>query len=88
MERSFGAGLKAICPDAQPVEIAASSGRIANMLNGRRGISAETAVRLGRYLGNRTQFRLDLQASTASAWSSASAARRSLAGSARPTRPK
>jgi addiction module HigA family antidote len=30
-------------------------------LNERRGISADTAVRLGRYFGNRAQFWLDLQ---------------------------
>jgi antitoxin HigA-1 len=37
------------------------SGRITDILNGRRGISADTAVRLGRYFGNRVQFWLDLQ---------------------------
>jgi addiction module HigA family antidote len=37
------------------------SGRITDILNGRRGISADTAVRLGRYFGNRAQFWLDLQ---------------------------
>jgi addiction module HigA family antidote len=31
-------------------------------LNGRRSITADTAVRLGRYFGNRAQFWLDLQA--------------------------
>jgi addiction module HigA family antidote len=31
-------------------------------LNGRRSISADTAVRLGRYFGNRPQFWMDLQA--------------------------
>jgi addiction module HigA family antidote len=37
------------------------SGRITDILNGRRSISADTAVRLGRYFGNRPQFWLDLQ---------------------------
>jgi antitoxin HigA-1 len=37
------------------------SGRITDVLNGRRGITADTAVRLGRYFGNRPQFWLDLQ---------------------------
>src|SRR5262245_42599287 len=37
------------------------SGRITDILNGRRAISADTAVRLGRYVGNRAQFCLDLQ---------------------------
>lgn len=37
------------------------SGRITDILNGRRSISADTAVRLGRYFGNSAQFWLDLQ---------------------------
>ena len=37
------------------------SGRIVDILNGKRAISAETALRLGRYFGNRAQFWLDLQ---------------------------
>jgi addiction module HigA family antidote len=37
------------------------SGRITDILNGRRSISADTAVRLGRYFGNNAQFWLDLQ---------------------------
>lgn len=38
--------------------IAAHPGRL---LNGRRSITADTAVRLGRYFGNNPQFWLDLQ---------------------------
>ncbi len=38
-----------------------SSGRITDILSGRRGITADTAVRLGCYFGNRPQFWLDLQ---------------------------
>jgi addiction module HigA family antidote len=37
------------------------SARIADILNGRRSITADTALRLGRYFGNRPQFWLDLQ---------------------------
>jgi addiction module HigA family antidote len=37
------------------------SGRITQILNGKRGISAETALRLGRYFGNSAQFWLNLQ---------------------------
>ena len=37
------------------------SGRITDILNGRRAITAETAVRLGRYFGNSPAFWLDLQ---------------------------
>jgi len=35
--------------------------RIADILNARRSITADTAVRLGRYFGNSAQFWLDLQ---------------------------
>jgi addiction module HigA family antidote len=42
-------------------DIGVSSGRVTNILNGRRGISADTAVRLGRYFGNGAQFWLNLQ---------------------------
>jgi antitoxin HigA-1 len=38
------------------------SGRIVEILNGKRGISAETALRLGRYFGNDAQFWVNLQA--------------------------
>jgi addiction module HigA family antidote len=37
------------------------SGRITDILNRRRSITADTAIRLGRYFGNRAQFWLDLQ---------------------------
>jgi addiction module HigA family antidote len=38
------------------------SGRITDILNGRRAITANTALRLGRYFGNGAPFWLDLQA--------------------------
>ena len=38
------------------------SGRIVDILNGKRAISAETALRLGRYFGNDPQFWINLQA--------------------------
>ena len=38
-----------------------SSGRIVEILNGKRGVSPETALRLGRYFGNGPRFWLDLQ---------------------------
>jgi antitoxin HigA-1 len=41
--------------------IGVPSGRITDILNSRRSISADTAVRLGRYFGNRPQFWMDLQ---------------------------
>ena len=37
------------------------SGRITDILNSRRAITADTAVRLARYFGNSAQFWLDLQ---------------------------
>jgi antitoxin HigA-1 len=43
------------------LDLGVPSGRITDILNGRRGISPDTAVRLGRYFGNRAQFWLDLQ---------------------------
>jgi addiction module HigA family antidote len=38
------------------------SGRIVDILNGKRAISAETTLRLGRYFGNDAQFWINLQA--------------------------
>jgi addiction module HigA family antidote len=43
------------------LDLAVPSGRITNILNGRRSITADTAIRLGRYFGNQAQFWLDLQ---------------------------
>ena len=37
------------------------SGRITQIINGKRGISAETALRLARYFGNSAQFWMNLQ---------------------------
>jgi addiction module HigA family antidote len=37
------------------------SGRITDILNGRRSIGPDTGLRLGRYFGNGGQFWLDLQ---------------------------
>ena len=41
--------------------IGVPSGRVVDIVNGRRAISADTAVRLGRYFGTSGQFWLDLQ---------------------------
>jgi len=43
------------------LDLGVPSGRITDILNGRRSITADTAVRLGRYFGNNAQFWLDLQ---------------------------
>jgi addiction module HigA family antidote len=43
------------------IDLGVPSGRVTDILNGRRSITADTAVRLGRYFGNSAQFWLDLQ---------------------------
>jgi addiction module HigA family antidote len=43
------------------LDLGVPSGRITDILNRRRSISADTAVRLGRYFSNNPQFWLDLQ---------------------------
>lgn len=37
------------------------SGRITDILNGKRGVSPETAMRLARYFGNSARFWMSLQ---------------------------
>lgn len=37
------------------------SGRVTGILNGKRGITAETALRLARYFDNSAQFWMNLQ---------------------------
>ena len=43
------------------LDIGVPSGRITDILDGRRSITADTAVRLGLYFGNRPQLWLGLQ---------------------------
>ncbi len=43
------------------LDLGVPSGRITDILNGRRSITADTAIKLGRYFGNQPQFWLDLQ---------------------------
>ena len=43
------------------LELKLPSGRITDIINGKRGISPETALRLGRYFGNSARFWLNLQ---------------------------
>ena len=43
------------------INLGVPSGRITDNLNARRSITADTALRLGRYFGNSPQFWLDLQ---------------------------
>jgi addiction module HigA family antidote len=37
------------------------SGRITQIINGKRGVTAESALRLARYFGNSPQFWMNLQ---------------------------
>jgi antitoxin HigA-1 len=43
------------------LDLGVPSGRITDILNGRRSVTADTAVRLGRYFGNGARFWLALQ---------------------------
>src|ERR1700686_1319672 len=43
------------------LDLGVPSGRITDILNERRSITADTAVRLGRYFGNTARFWLDFQ---------------------------
>lgn len=55
--------LKARDLSANKLSLALSvpSGRITQIINGKRGISAETALRLSLYFGNSAQFWMNLQ---------------------------
>ncbi|HEX8166606.1 MAG TPA: HigA family addiction module antitoxin [Beijerinckiaceae bacterium] len=52
---------RALSANRLALDLGVPSGRITDILNGRRSITADTAVRLGRYFGNGPQFWLDLQ---------------------------
>lgn len=52
---------RALSANRLALDIGVPSGRITDILNGRRSITADTAVRFGRYFGNSAQFWLDLQ---------------------------
>ena len=52
---------RALSANRLALDIGVPSGRVTDILNGRRSITADTAVRLGRYFGNSAQFWLDLQ---------------------------
>ena len=46
-------GARTLSANRLALDIGVPSGRITDILNGRRAISADTAVCLGRYFGNR-----------------------------------
>jgi addiction module HigA family antidote len=52
---------RSISANRLALDLGVPSGRITDILHARRSISADTAVRLGRYFGNGAQFWLDLQ---------------------------
>jgi addiction module HigA family antidote len=52
---------RALSANRLALDLGVPSGRITDILNGRRSITADTAVRLGRYFGNSAEFWLDLQ---------------------------
>jgi addiction module HigA family antidote len=57
------------------LDIGVPSGRVTDILNGRRAITADTAVRLGLYFGNRRSSGWTCRANTTSGWSSGRRAR-------------
>jgi addiction module HigA family antidote len=59
LKRELGA--RKLSANRLALDLGVPSGRITDILNGRRSITADTAVRLGRYFGNSAQFWLDLQ---------------------------
>jgi addiction module HigA family antidote len=59
LKRELGA--RKLSANRLALDLGVPSGRITDILNGRRSITADTAVRLARYFGNSAQFWLDLQ---------------------------
>ena len=59
LKRELGA--RKLSANRLSLDIGVPSGRITDILNGRRSITADTAVRLGRHFGNSARFWLDLQ---------------------------
>ena len=43
-------------------ELSVPAGRIGDIIHGRQGVTADTALRLGRYFGTTPQFWMNLQA--------------------------
>ncbi len=52
---------RALSANALALALRTPSGRITDILNGKRGVSPETALRLARYFGNTPRFWLNLQ---------------------------
>jgi len=54
---------RGLTANALALKLRVPPNRISDIVRGRRGITAETALRLGRYLGTGGKFWVDLQAS-------------------------
>ena len=52
---------RSLSANALAIALRTPSGRITDILNGKRGVSPETAMRLARYFGNSARFWLNLQ---------------------------
>lgn len=52
---------RGISANSLALALAVPSGRIVSILNGKRGITADTALRLGLYFNNNPQFWMNLQ---------------------------
>ena len=59
LKRELGA--RNLSANKLALAIRVPSGRITQILNGKRGVSAETALRLSRYFGNSARFWMNLQ---------------------------
>ncbi len=56
-----GIEARSLSANALAIALRTPSGRVTHILNGKRGISPETAMRLARYFGNSPRFCLNLQ---------------------------
>ncbi len=52
---------RAMTANRLALDIGVPSGRITDIMGGKRGITADTALRLARYFGNALQFWMNLQ---------------------------
>ncbi len=61
--RASGQGVETrkLSANALAIALRRPSGRITDILSGKRGVSPETAMRLARYFGNSARFWLNLQ---------------------------
>ena len=53
--------LRGLTANRLALDLGVPSGRVTDILNERRSITADTALRLARYFGNNAQFWVDLQ---------------------------